>query len=352
MTLAFDLALERGSFSLALALDVPRGVTVLYGPSGAGKSLTLGALAGLVPARGKIVLADRTLLDGRVSLPPHRRRIGLVPQEGRLFPHLSVARNLRYGAPSPAVRPSFDDVVSALDLAPLLERAPRDLSGGERQRVALGRALLAAPDALLLDEPLASLDRERRARIVPYLRRMKAAFAGPVVYVTHALDEALALGDRACVIDNGRKVAEGAPLEVFGAPRSELVPRLTGFENVLEVTIVSHGSEDDVTTVSAKGATLVVPRLDGAPGGRAFLGLAASDVLLATEEPHGLSARNVLAASIIDVVAAGRCRLVRLDVGGLAITARVVASAAAALGLEPGKRVHVVIKSTSFTRLG
>src|SRR5262249_27320307 len=149
------------------------------------------------------------------------------------------------------------EVLSALELEALLERRPGELSGGERQRVALGRALLSGPDALLLDEPLASLDRERRARIVPYLERLKARLGFPVLYVTHALDEALALGDRACVLAAGRKVAEGDLLSVFGCPRSDLVARLAGFENVLAVTVADHDQADG-TTLARLGEHLVV----------------------------------------------------------------------------------------------
>ncbi len=347
MTLSFDVTVERGDFRLELALEVPPGVTVLYGPSGSGKTVTLHALAGLAPAKGRIALGGRTLLDGTTRLPPHQRRLGLVPQEGLLFPHLSVLGNLRYGGER-----DLDEVVSVLELGPLLDRSPRALSGGERQRVALGRALLAAPEALLLDEPLAALDRERRARIVPFLRRVKERFSAPVLYVTHALDEALALGDRACVIASGKTVAEGAPLDVFGAPRAELVPRLTGFENVLGVTVVEHVAADGVTRArhaapDTPGVELVVPLLAAKPGERAFVGLGASEVVLAGEEPRALSARNILPATIAELDGS----TVRLDLGGVPLVARVVPSAARALSLEPGRKVFVVIKTTSFRPL-
>jgi molybdate transport system ATP-binding protein len=361
VTLAFDLAVRRGEFALELALEVPSGVTVLFGPSGAGKSLTLAALAGLVPASGRITLDGRTLLDGTTALPPHARRIGLVPQEGLLFPHMNVRANLRYGGEQGFFRgrgggaPEFEQVVSVLELAPLLDRSPRDLSGGERQRVALGRALLAGPGALLLDEPLAALDRERRARIVPYLRRVKERFAIPVLYVTHALDEALALGDRACVLAEGKKVVSGPPLEVFGSPRQELVPRLTGFENVLSVEVKEHVPADGVTIAHLGGARLgtaevVIPASESAPGTRVFLGLAANDVVLATEEPRGISARNVLAATVSELEI-GPSVLVRLDVGGAPLVARLVPSAVRALALAPGVKVFAIVKTSSLARL-
>ena len=360
MTLAFDLAVRRGDFVLDLALEVPPGVTVLYGPSGAGKSLTLSALAGLVPASGRIVLDGRTLLDGTRALPPHARRIGLVPQEGLLFPHMNVRANLRYGETRGGGEPGggapeLENISSVLELGALLDRWPRDLSGGERQRVALGRALLAGPGALLLDEPLAALDRERRARIVPYLRRVKERFAIPVLYVTHALDEALALGDRACVLAQGKKVVSGPPLEVFGSPRHALVPRLTGFENVLAVEVKEHVPADGVTIALLGGAgpgtaELVIPASDAAPGTRVFLGLAANDVVLATEAPRGISARNVLAATVSELET-GPSVLVRLDVAGAPLVARLVPSAARALALAPGAKVFAIVKTSSLAPL-
>ncbi len=342
MSLDFAIQVERGSFRLELALSVPSGVTVIYGPSGAGKSLTLGALAGLVPASGRIELEGASLANA----PAHRRRVGLVAQEGLLFPHLSVRANLRYGGAE-----RFDEVVSVLELGDLLDRPPLGLSGGERQRVALGRALLAAPRALLMDEPLAALDRARRARIVPYLRRVAASFGGPILYVTHALDEALALGERVCVIDAGRKVTEGAPLEVFGAPRSELVPRLSGFENVLSLTVVEHVAADGVTRARLGNVELVVPASEAAAGERVFFGLAASEVLVAVEEPRGISARNVLPATIGAVNEREGAILLRLDLGGAELVARVVPSAARALALEPGRKVFAVVKTSSFRPL-
>ncbi len=355
VTLAFDLAVRRGDFALDLALEVPPGVTVLYGPSGAGKSLTLSALAGLVPASGRITLEGRTLLDGSRSVPPHLRKIGLVPQEGLLFPHMSVRANLRYGEARGGGEPGggapeFETVSSVLELGALLDRWPRDLSGGERQRVALGRALLAGPGALLLDEPLAALDRERRARIVPYLRRVKERFAIPVLYVTHALDEALALGDRACVLAQGKKVVSGPPLEVFGSPRHALVPRLTGFENVLALEVKEHVPADGVTLARLGTVELVIPASEAPVGARVFLGLAANDVVLATEAPRGISARNVLAATVAELET-GPSVLVRLDVGGAPLVARLVPSAARALALAPGSRVFAIVKTSSLALL-
>lgn len=362
--LRLDLDLARGpatpeSFRLTLALEAPAGVTVLFGPSGSGKSTTLAAVAGLVrPDRGRVLCDERVLLDtsAGIDLPRHERRLGLVAQEGLLFPHLTVAANLRYGASRALGRTDALDereVVSVLELEPFLERRPSELSGGERQRVALGRALLSGPDALLLDEPLASLDRERRARIVPYLQKIKARFAAPVLYVTHALDEALALGDRVCVLAGGRAVAQGTPAEVFASPRDPLVARLAGFENVVELAVVAHDAEDGVTRASLGAHEVTVPRASAGPGARVRYGLLATDVLVATRRPEGLSARNALPAKVaaLDVGEGGVLVRLALDGGTGELVARLVPSAVRALGLEVGGSAFAVVKSTAFRAL-
>ena len=205
--------------TLDIAFSVPgTGVTALFGPSGAGKSTVIAAAAGLLrPPRCRVALDGAVLANTATGqfLPPERRRVGLVFQEARLFPHMSVATNLRYGerrAPPGPVR--FDEVVELLGLAPLLGRRPRTLSGGERQRVAIGRALLAQPLLLLMDEPLASLDAARKAEILPFLLRLNAALALPTLYVTHALDEVVQLASSLVLLDHGRVVAAGPLTEL------------------------------------------------------------------------------------------------------------------------------------------
>ena len=353
--LSLDLTVARGeAFRLELALEVPPGVTALLGASGSGKSTTLAAVAGLLrPARGRIALAGEVVFDAAagVDLAPRRRRVGLVPQEGLLFPHLTVRGNLAYGA---AGGRSLEEVARALELEPLLERAPSALSGGERQRVALGRALLSHARALLMDEPLAALDRGLRARLVPYLQAVKRGFAGPVLYVTHAVDEALWLADRVCVLHAGAKLSEGAPLEVLGAPRDPRVVALSGFENLLRGRVLGHDLEDQVSAVAVGAHELVVPRLGAAPGEEVCLGLRASDVLLATRPPEGLSARNALPATVTELAPSEPGVEVRLRLRGEAapeLVARLVPSAVRALGVEPGKELLAVVKSSSFASL-
>ncbi len=212
-----------GTFRLDVAFEGPAdGVTVLFGPSGAGKSATLAVVAGLLrPDMGEVVLGDRVLTDtaARLFVPAERRRIGLVHQDARLFPHLSVERNLRYGLKRARGdhRIGWDAVIEVLAIGHLLARGPRDLSGGERQRVAIGRALLSQPELLLLDEPVSALDADRRAEVLAFIGALKTRFGLPMLYVTHSADEARRLGDRLVRIEAGRVVAQGSVAELLPA---------------------------------------------------------------------------------------------------------------------------------------
>jgi molybdate transport system ATP-binding protein len=209
MRLALDIQHRAGPFSLDVKLECAGPVTAIFGPSGAGKTTLLNILAGLVrPTQGRISVDDRVWLDTArgVCLAPHERAIGYVFQEGRLFPHLSVRHNLTYGeafAKDRAPVATFDEVVSLLGLAPLLARRTRNLSGGEQQRVAIGRALLARPRLMLMDEPLASLDAARRAEILPYLDSLRARFAIPTLYVSHSAEEVERLADEVATMEAG-----------------------------------------------------------------------------------------------------------------------------------------------------
>jgi molybdate transport system ATP-binding protein len=238
-----------GAFDLDVAFEGPAdGVTVLFGPSGAGKSATLAAIAGSGAIdRGHVVLGSRVLFDSatRVNVPQRARRIGWVFQDARLFPHLRVEANLRYGMKraSGAQRIDFDHVVGVLDIGHLLRRGVRDLSGGERQRIALGRALLSQPELLLLDEPLAALDGGRKAEVLAYIKRLKADFALPMLYVTHSPDEVHAVADHVVMLDHGRVVTTGPSTIVQGAR--------------IGATIVGHDEH---------GVLLRVPHGEAAPG--------------------------------------------------------------------------------------
>ena len=265
MTLSIEVEHGFGGFRLELAFAAPPGVTVLFGPSGCGKTTVLSVVAGLLrPERGRVALAGRVLLDtaSGVSLAPERRRCGVVFQDARLLPHLSVATNLRYGArraPAGSSGPGFEEVVALLGIGALLERRPRTLSGGERQRVAIGRALLSRPQLLLMDEPLASLDAPRRTEILPFLERLRDAFGLPLLYVTHALDEVDRLADTLVLMEAGRVSAAGPVADVMA--RTDL-PLLSGRRDagvVLGCTIAGHDPARGLTRLGFDGGELVVP---------------------------------------------------------------------------------------------
>ena len=350
-----------GEFQLDAAFTAAEaGVTAIFGPSGAGKSQTLAAIAGAIrPDAGRVALGAEVLFDGtrRIDLAMERRRIGWVFQDGRLFPHLSVEANLDYGARRARGRDAGvrrDEVLEMLGLQPLLERRPDGLSGGERQRVAIGRALLSQPALLLMDEPLAALDLARRAEILPYLARLKAVYRLPILYVTHALSEVLNLADRLVLMERGRVVAEGALGEVTSR---EDLPQLTLRPDAavaLEATVESHDPARGLTRLRVGEAVLLVPGLQKTIGDAVRAVVLARDVLLATERPHGLSARNILPGTV-EAVAAPRLDgivMVRVRLsGGRSLLCAVTGDAVEALGLAPGVAIFAIVKSVAVEGL-
>jgi len=297
--LELELQLHReDGFRLDLHLEAGLGYTVLYGPSGAGKSSLLDCIAGSAcPQHGHIRLHGETLFDAAqgIDCKPRLRRTPRVYQDGRLFPHLSVRENLLYGAKGAA---GLEELIGALEITELLDRYPRSLSGGQRQRVAVGRALLTEPRALLLDEPLASLDLPLRRRILPYLRGLATRFEIPFVYVTHSLEEALVLGRKVVILEAGKVKAAGSPGEVLAhGPDAPLAGVVAG-DSLLEVVVGAHHRDEGITECSLGSARLRCLLLDATPGERIFLALSSRDVLLANEMPRALSARNLIASRV------------------------------------------------------
>ncbi len=342
-------------FTLDVAFDAPAGLTALFGASGSGKSTVLSIVAGLLrPGAGRVVLGGITLLDtgAQIDVRAERRRCGTVFQDARLLPHLSVASNLRYGlrrAARDATGPGMDEVVALLGLAPLLFRRPRTLSGGERQRVALGRALLSRPRALLMDEPLAALDGPRKAEILPFLERLRDVAGLPILYVTHALDEVDRLADTLVLMEGGRVVAAG-PVGTLAA-RTDL-PLLTGRRDagvVLACTVDGHDPARGLTRLLFDGGTLHVPLRPESPGTSLRLRLRARDVAIATVMPEGLSTQNVMPATLVAITPAGPHEVfVALAIGPATILARLTQDAVGRLALEPGRALFAVIKSAAF----
>ncbi|HTY48749.1 MAG TPA: molybdenum ABC transporter ATP-binding protein [Steroidobacteraceae bacterium] len=352
------LAARRGDFSLEADLALPTpGVTALFGRSGCGKSTLINLLAGLIrPEGGHIRIDGTTLYDAAagIDVAPERRAIGYVFQESRLFPHLTVAANLRYGAQRRRGRDrgiGFDGTVALLGLAPLLARRPHQLSGGERQRVAIGRALLAQPRLLLLDEPLASLDAARREEILPALERLRDESALPMVYVSHQFEEVLRLATNVVVMEAGRVRAQG-DLATISRSRA-LLPLLgpEGLGALVEGEVESAAG--GLARVRVGGGTLQVER-SLQPGRRVRIQLLARDLILATQPPRALSVRNSLRGVIrtleyetLEYEPDGSC-LLEVDVGGPIVLVRVTGEARAALGLQPGLEVWVLVKAVSL----
>ncbi|TVQ54656.1 MAG: molybdenum ABC transporter ATP-binding protein [Rhodobacteraceae bacterium] len=351
MTLRLSVRHRFPGFSLDVDVTAPKGVTVLFGPSGSGKTTLINAVAGLLrPDAGRIAAGDWVLLDteARRCLPPHRRRIGYVFQEGRLFPHMTVRRNLLYGrwfAPRDAEPESVERVVEMLGIGHLLSRRPGALSGGEKQRVAIGRALLAAPRLILADEPLAALDEARKAEILPYFERLRDAVSAPILYVSHSSAEVARLATTVIALRDGRVAAVGPPAQVLGDAGAVGAREVA---SLLTARVVAH-HDDGLSELAAAGGALFLPRVAGPPGASIRVRIAASDVILARAAPTGLSALNIL-RGVIDEVREGQGpgALVALALGGSErLTARVTRRAVAALGLEPGQTCHAILKSVA-----
>jgi molybdate transport system ATP-binding protein len=354
MSLSVLLRHRYASVQMDMAFDVPTpGVTVLFGPSGAGKSTIMAAAAGLLrPDECRIVIDGDVLADtaSGVWLPPERRRMGLVFQDARLFPHMSVATNLRFGLRrAPAGPVKLDEVVDLLGIDALLPRRPHTLSGGERQRVAIGRALLAQPHLLLMDEPLASLDSARKAEIMPYLTRLKTALKLPILYVTHALDEVTQLADSLVLIEAGRVIGSG-PLSEIAARADLPLAQRDDATALLVCRVAEHDTARDLSRLEGSGATLWVPLLDASLGAERRVRIPAREVILASQPPASISLHNVVPGEVrrITPEAVLRSVLVEIALPGGALISRVTPDAIVRLVLAPGRPVLALIKSTSI----
>ena len=357
MTLSVAIRHRQGAFTLDAAFESGGRLTALFGPSGSGKSTLVNLIAGLQrPDEGRIVVDGRTLADtaGRIFVPAHRRRIGYVFQDARLFPHLTVRQNLRYGrffTPAAERYAEFERVVDMLGIGGLLDRRPSRLSGGEKQRVAIGRALIASPRLILMDEPLASLDEPRRAEILPYVERLRDEMAIPIVYVSHSIAEVARLATDVVALSAGRVVAAGPAAQVLS--RLDLLPQEDRDEAGALVDFEVAGHEDGfgLTVLNSAGGEWRVPRLDIPVGQRIRARVRARDVMVATEEPRSISALNVLRGTVADVASgSGSDALVAIDCGGERILARVTRRSVELLGLAPGRPVYALVKAVTFDR--
>jgi molybdate transport system ATP-binding protein len=355
LMLHVEVAKRRGAFLLDVAFQVPTpGIVALFGRSGCGKTSVVEILAGLLePDSGDVRLGDLVFVDTSAgySLPAERRRIGYVFQDARLFPHLSVRGNLRYGqkrAPAAPHAIGFDEVTELLGLAPLLARRPYTLSGGERQRVALGRALLSQPRLLLLDEPLASLDAPRRAEVLPYLEALRDKLSIPMVYVSHQFEEVLRLANHVVLMESGRVVAAGGIHEVSLRPELTAIVGPESVGAVLEGVISEADAARGLVRLNLGSGTLLVSARQARVGARARVQLLARDLILATQPAHGLSVRNSIAGVVRGIRAEeNEAQLVTVDIGGASVLARVTSDAVESLGLHLGCPVWVLVKAVS-----
>jgi len=350
MSLDIDVEHARGSFRLAATFAAQPGVTALFGRSGSGKSTLVDIVAGLIrPQRGRIVIDGTTLVDTDrgVCVPRHRRRVGYVFQDSRLFPHLSVRQNLLYGrwfSRGPGgVTGDFGSIVELLGIAALVERTPDSLSGGEKQRVAIGRALLAHPRFLLMDEPLASLDEQRRAEILPYIERLRD-IGVPILYVSHSVVEVARLATTVVILSEGTVTAVGPVADIL--PLAEV----SDGGSVLEAVVEHHDDAFQLTTLASRAGALQVPRLAAAAGAPVRAYIRARDVMLSLQPPQEISALNVLAGTVAQISGNGAQADVRLDCNGATLVARLTAKSVHRLALAPGRPVFAVIKSVSFER--
>ncbi|WP_424980466.1 molybdenum ABC transporter ATP-binding protein [Leisingera sp. S232] len=340
-------------FELDVEFEAPPGVTVLFGRSGTGKTTVIQAVAGLLrPSQGRVVLNGNVLLDTERHhcLPPHKRRMGYVFQEGRLFPHLTVRQNLLFGqwfAPRDASRESLDRVVDMLGIGPLLTRRPSGLSGGEKQRVAIGRALLSAPQMILADEPLSALDEARKAEILPYFEQLRDETGIPILYVSHSVAEVARLATTIVVLQDGKVQRQGPAAEVLGDPA--IMPtgvRAAGA--LLEAKVVRHHS-DGLTELDAGGVPLFLPQIAKTPGSITRVRISAHDVILSRQPPEGLSALNILPGTIEQIrTGSGPGAIVSLNTPAGRVLARVTRRSAQALHLDPGTDCFAVVKTVSI----
>ncbi|AYP23980.1 molybdenum ABC transporter ATP-binding protein ModC [Pantoea agglomerans] len=350
--LSLNIMQQQGDHVLEVDLQIPaKGITAIFGVSGAGKTSLINAISGLTqPQRGRIQLHDRLLFDAeqKIALPPEKRRIGYVFQDARLFPHYRVRGNLQYGM-APKMKAQFDSLVSLLGLEVLLPRFPLSLSGGEKQRVAIGRALLTAPDMLLLDEPLASLDLPRKRELMPYLQKLAKQVEIPMLYVSHSLEEILQLADNVLVLDAGKVKAFGPLERVWSSSAMRPWLPVSELTSVLRVQVLEQHPDYPMTALSLGDQHIWVSRVNQPVKTPLRIRIASADVSLALQPPQHSSIRNILPAQVVELLEVGDQVEVKLRIGISELWARITPWARDELGIRPDQWLYAQIKSVSVT---
>ncbi|HEY0200735.1 MAG TPA: molybdenum ABC transporter ATP-binding protein [Burkholderiaceae bacterium] len=350
------LHLDYPGFTLDVDLHLPgHGVTALFGPSGCGKTTCLRCIAGLEQApQGRLLVNGELWQDSAANIfvPPHRRALGYVFQEASLFPHLSVRRNLEYGmkrVPAPERKVAWEQALDLLGIAALLDRMPSRLSGGERQRVGIARALLTSPRLLLMDEPLAALDLQRKHEILPYLERLHDELDMPMLYVSHAPDEVARIADHLVILRDGRVEAQGGLRETLA--RLDLPTAFTEDAGVVvDAVVATHDDTYHLSQLDFPGGSVLVARRPEAVGAKLRFRVHARDVSLALTRLEGSTITNLLPARVVDMVDADTPAhvLVRLDAGGTPLLARITRRSRDQLGIQPGKSMWAQIKAVAL----
>lgn len=345
-----------GSLGFHLKIDdqFEPGFTVLFGPSGAGKSTMLDCIAGLqTPDSGRIALAEGVYFNfaEKVDLPPQHRHVAYVFQSLALFPHLTVAENIAYGLFACGAgerQERTDRAMRAFHIAQFRQRKPRELSGGEKQRVALARSLATDPHVLLLDEPLSGLDAGLRSAILQDLREWNEARQIPILYVTHNREEVDAIGERVVTLDQGRIISQGSSREVLEAPKSLAIAQVAGFENIFAATVDELRPSDGIMRVVLPPSCceLEVPLVAAHVGDKLKVAIHAGDILLATEHPRFLSARNILPGSVESLETRGALVVAQIN-AGIRFEVHVTPGAVRSLGLQAGTLVWLILKTHS-----
>ena len=346
-----DFRKSLGSFTLDINCTLETKVSAFLGVSGSGKSTLLNCVSGiLTPDEGEITFGEEVLYASasKINLPPEKRRFGYIFQEGYLFPHLTVAQNIRYGQPNPR---KSSDAIDVLEISELLQRYPKELSGGQRQRVAIARALAMEPRMLLMDEPLAALDNALKDRIIPYLHHVKEAFETPILYVTHAFSEAMALADEAFLIADGEIMASGEPHQLLTAPSAMPIAQLTGVENILFLPVMASDKARGLTALQMGSQSLVVPYIEVEVGEVVPIAIRAEDIMISLKPDLTISARNILLGKIQHLDIRIDRTWVSILVEWYHLAVKITHEAREQLQLREDLEVYCVIKASAINRL-